>query len=334
MTFNGSSWVSLPSPSTNVAYDINLKSNNGNLYIAYKDFDAQFKITVKKFNGYDWEIVGNQGFSAVGTFWLDLEFYNDVPYVAYKEGYDGVDGGYKATVMKFNGVSWEEVGSRGFSPGQITYSDLAFYNGQPCIAFRDESNNQRLAVMTFNGENWIDLSSQDFTNDYASTPDLKVYNNELYVLYVTGGLGNSFARLKKYNGTNWENVSGDLITNSVVFNTCLNFLDNEIYVAMENQSNSRKLDVIKHTSLTVSVYDADIVNTINSKIYPIPAGDFLNISTDRNVNIYIYDISGKIIHSSIVNGYSKINVSLLNRGVYLIKFVFENKITCKKFIKE
>jgi len=334
MKFNGSSWVSLPSPSSNVAYDINLASNNGTLYIAYKDFNTNFKITVKIFNGSTWETLGSQGFSAVGTFWVDLQFHNDVPYVAYKEGFDGIDGGYKATVMKYNGTSWGIVGERGFSSGQITYSDLAFYQDQPCMAYRNEAGNQTLAVMTFNGSDWVDLSSQDFTNNYASAPDLKLYNGELYVLYTTGGLGDSYARLKKYNGTNWENVSGDLVTNSVVFNTNLNFLNNEVYVAMEDYGNSRKLSVKKHTLPTLNIDNLDIYNENNIEIYPIPAHDILNIKTDEEVKVFIYDIFGKKVYSSLVNKYSDINISSLHNGIYILKLIQEDRIISKKIIKE
>lgn len=335
MKFNGTNWESLPFPSNNVAYDINLASNNGELYIAYKDFDVQTKITVKRFNGSSWEIIGNQGFSAVGTFWLDFEFYNGAPYVAYKEGYDGVDGGYKATVMKYNGSNWEIVGNRGFSSGQITYSDLAFYQDQPCIAFRDESTSgQRLAVMRYNGSEWINISNQDFINDYASAPDLEVYNGELYVLYTTGGLGNSFARLKKYNGTNWENFDGDLVTSSVVFNVDLNFMDNEIYVAMEDWGNSRKLTVKKQALPTLNIDNPDISRTDIATIYPNPTSDILNIKTDKEAKIFIYDSSGKKVFSSLVDNRSHINISSLQKGIYFLKLIQDDKIINKKVTKE
>ncbi len=252
MKFNGTTWESLPSPSTNTAYDINLVSNGSDLYIGYKDFGAQFKATVKKFNGSSWDTVGSRGFTSNGIFSLDLEFNNHVPYVSYIEN-AGLDKNglyvYKPSVMKFNGTTWELVGKGLFTEKTVEYTNLAFYQDKPCIAFRTSlSNNQKLSVMTFNDNEWVDISSsQDFTNDYASTPDLKVYNDKLYVLYVTGGLGNSFARLKRYNGTNWENLNGDLIFNSVVFNVNMNFSNNQVFVAMEDWSNSRKLTVQKHT---------------------------------------------------------------------------------------
>ncbi len=332
MKFNGITWELLPSPSSNVAYDINLASDGGDLYIAYKDFNEQTKITVKKFNGITWDIVGIPGFSAVGTFWLDLKFYNNMPYVAFKEGYNGVDGGYKATVMRFNGVNWEVVGNRGFSPGQITYCNLAFYKEQPCLAFRDHSNNERLAVMIFDGSDWIDLSSQDFTNDFASTPDLKVYNNELYVLYVTGGLGDSFARLKKFNGISWEYVGGSLVTDSVVFNTSLNFFNNELYVAMEDWGVSRKLTVKKYVEL-LSI-DNHIKDEIS--IYPMPAKDILYIKNPNKLSInkvQVVNNQGRIVLELSDFTNPEINIEKLSSSIYSLLLYTNKGLSIKKIVK-
>ncbi len=336
MKFNGSTWESIPSFSTDVAYDINLVSNGGTLYVGYKDFGAQFKATVKKFNGVTWDIVGSRGFTSNGTFSLDLEFNDNVPYVSFIEN-AGLDENnhyvYKPSVMKFNGTTWELIGNALFTEKTVEFTDLAFYQGQPCISFRtDLTNNQRLAVMTFDGNDWLDLSSDNFTNDYAESPDLKVYNGELYVLYTTGGLGNSYARLKKFNGTNWENINGDLVSNSVATNTSLNFWNNEVYVAVADWGNSRKLTVKKHSLPTLDIDNYNIPNTNNIEVYPIPATHILNIKTDEEVKIFIYDIYGNKVFSSLSNKDLEINISSLNNGIYILKLILKGKIISKKII--
>jgi hypothetical protein len=45
---------------------------------------------------------------------------------------------YKATVMRFNGTSWEIVGTPGFSDGRADRPSLAIYNGTPYVAYADE----------------------------------------------------------------------------------------------------------------------------------------------------------------------------------------------------
>lgn len=335
MKFNGTTWETLPLPTTDTAYDINLASNNGNLYIAYKDFGAQFKATVKKFNGLTWDTIGSRGFTANGTFSLDLEFYNNLPYVSFIEN-AGLDENnhyvYKPSVMKFNGTDWVLVGNALFSPGSTSYTNLAFYQNQPCIAFRDHSNNERLAVMIFDGSDWIDLSSQDFTNDFASTPDLKVYNNELYVLYVTGGLGDSFARLKRFNGISWEYVGGSLVTDSVVFNTSLNFFNNELYVAMEDWGVSRKLTVKKYVEL-LSI-DNHIKDEIS--IYPMPAKDILYIKNPNKLSInkvQVVNSQGRIVLELSDFTNPEINIEKLSSSIYSLLLYTNKGLSIKKIIK-
>jgi hypothetical protein len=330
MRFNGTSWESLPSPSANTAYDINLKSHNGDLYIAYIDFGADHKTTVKRFNGTNWETVGKQGFSATGILWLDLEFHDGIPYVAYKEDGDGVNEGNNATVMKFNGSDWEVVGERGFSNTEITYSNLGFYKNQPCMAFRNEDDNT-MAVMAFNGNKWIDLSSKDFKGEYITNPELKVYKGVLYALYTsTGGKG----RLKKYNGKNWENVKEDPIVDYYVSELTMNFLNNDIYVLMQDYSNSGKLSLIKHAlPKDVSTSNLEFSKEHNYNIYPNPTKGILNIKTNKETEVIIYNIAGKVIYSSTINNSSIIDISSFNNGIYLVKLTDKDEVYVKRVIK-
>ena len=69
--------------------------NNGVPYFVYSD-DAYLNLSVVKYNGTAWEKVGASGFSAGGATLCILNFYNNVPYVAYENTGDG-----KLNVMKF-----------------------------------------------------------------------------------------------------------------------------------------------------------------------------------------------------------------------------------------
>jgi hypothetical protein len=61
------------------------------------------------------------------------------------EGYS-----YKATVMKFNGTNWINVGAGGFSTGIANYESLAFSpSGIPYVAYEDCANGYGVTVMKY-----------------------------------------------------------------------------------------------------------------------------------------------------------------------------------------
>jgi len=75
-------------------------------------------------------------------------------------------------------------------------------------------------------------------------------------------------------------------------------------------------------------------NNLNISVYPNPAQDYLNIKTDginlNDTDIHIYDVVGKKVHASITN--SRIDVSALAKGVYLIKITVGEDYVVKKIL--
>jgi hypothetical protein len=87
--------------------------------------------------------------SAIDTS-LDLDGSN-TPYVAYR---DNGNGG-RASVMRYNGSSWEYVGTAGFSPGRVYSTSLKLdSSNMPYVAFKDyadDINGIKVTVMKYNG---------------------------------------------------------------------------------------------------------------------------------------------------------------------------------------
>lgn len=56
------------------------------------------------------------------------------------------------------------------------------------------------------------------------------------------------------------------------------------------------------------------------KIYPNPAKDFLTIENiDRNLNLKIYDVSGKLIYETLTSGKSvRVDISHFQKGQYIL----------------
>jgi len=76
-------------------------------------------------------------------------------------------------------------------------------------------------------------------------------------------------------------------------------------------------------------------NNENIRLIPNPLekGQLLNINSvnQNNKNIQIFDISGKLVLNKNIN-VSKLDVSVLESGTYIIKVEAENKILTKKLI--
>ena len=53
--------------------------------MAYQDSGADYKSTIMRFNGEEWNIVGERGFSAGYVSFISLAIYNNAPYAAYQD---------------------------------------------------------------------------------------------------------------------------------------------------------------------------------------------------------------------------------------------------------
>jgi len=75
----------------------------------------------------------------------------------------------------------------------------------------------------------------------------------------------------------------------------------------------------------------DITKT-TIKVYPNPVKDFINITSDKSIkSVEIYDALGRLIKK---DTYTKINVSQLSKGNYLLKIKTDSGDIVEKFIKE
>ena len=88
---------------------------------------------------------------------------------------------------------------------------------------------------------------------------------------------------------------------------------------------------------TLSVSDIGLSNTF--KVFPNPAKKKLNIEFQKVIStgkIEIYDLLGKQVITEIIasNNFLQIDVTALDRGVYLLKISSENGEETKRFIKQ
>lgn len=214
---------------------------NGELYLAYSDFDLDDKTTVLLWNGSDsWDLVGSAGFSADYADDISLAIYGTTPYVAYTDG--GNDD--KATVMRFTGGSWQVVGTAGFSADYAEYLSLTFDNtGTPYVAYMDGGNANKATVMKFTGGAWQVVGTAGFSSSYAEYTSLAFDVATPYVAFRDNGSGK--ATVMKFDGANWVDVGAPQFSSGVVADVSLVINNGNPHVVFQDGGSSGPATVMR-----------------------------------------------------------------------------------------
>lgn len=134
---------------------------------------------------------------------------NKVAFVAYSDLADAS----KLKVKKFNGTSWEAVGTDP-SDGSSLYVVMGIDKANvPHVLFRDGSaGSNRLTLKKFNGTAWVNVGIAKFTPGNSALPDLAFGpDNTPYVSFVNYATGVSGkATVMKFDGTNWQTMGNPM----------------------------------------------------------------------------------------------------------------------------
>lgn len=159
--FDGSNWVNVgdpllatTGPGAGPAMDIYIAFDlAGTPYVSYSHtFMGPPRISVERFNGTSWELVGDPQFSS-GPFesalFSSLALPKSAPYVAYQYGGSV---GNKANVMRFNNGTnaWENVGPVGISDGVAAHTSIALdANANVYVAYYDGAHDGKNTVKKY-----------------------------------------------------------------------------------------------------------------------------------------------------------------------------------------
>ena len=207
--YDGSSWVAVGSENIGSgsgapSYNKIEISPSGAPYIAYSDGENGGRMTVRKYNGSSWTIVGSAGFSAGNSTYIDIAFAaNGTPFVSYAD----MGNGDKISVMKYNGSSWVQVGAAGFSATYMTRNSIAVDPaGTPYVSYFDYANTKGAIVMKFDGSAWVNVGKADFSPGGASRVRIAIDGSGVPYSAFIDEANSGKASVMKYNGSAWVNV--------------------------------------------------------------------------------------------------------------------------------
>ena len=222
MKYNGSSWVSLGNVGASTGW-VNYTSiaidRSGIPYVVYEDgtTSSPGQATSMKYNGSSWVTVGNPEFSEGPYQVMYTSIVIDssgTPYVVYEDASNNQG----ATVMKYNGSSWVNVGSPGFSAGRVEYTSIAIgNNGMPYVAYIDWANSNKATVMEYNGSNWVTVGSAGFSTGQMQYTSIAMRLDTLYIAYSDNARSNKATVMSFGVGTEVKNMSDPIATTLTIF---------------------------------------------------------------------------------------------------------------------
>lgn len=249
---------------------------------------AYGKLFVMKFNGVDWEYVGNpNGITSGLGVDTSLKFdHNDIPYLSSSSV---ISGNKRASVLRFNGTSWEDVDNpNGVSPDRADETALYFDSKNvPYVAFTDmrPKGTYGVTVMKHNDtkKSWDYVGKYNFPKSSSEFLSLKIdLNDKPVVSFIED---NKKLVVMEFDGANWNYV-GDPVTLGAINHPPSLIIgnDNSLYIFFQDSTNSNKATVKKYNKSTNTWVDIKKAgfSTAGVRIY-----DNKSIVIDSEGDLYV-----------------------------------------------
>ena len=244
MKYDGVNWVSVGGAfggNSNFQHNIEGTSDTA-IYVAFRDETVVSSngITVMKYDGNSWQIVGYPNLSEGGAILPDLVIHNNELYVVYVEKLFND----KLTLKKFDGSNWVTIGTPQFTPAGAGQPNMCFKNDEPHINFVDFSLSNRISTMKFNGTDWQYVGTPGYSIGNTNHNSLVYNGTALYSCFHEGSPTGSKISVKKYNGVDWVYVGDSLFSDSSVNFNRMDISNDTIYVGFRDIHASNKMSVM------------------------------------------------------------------------------------------
>ncbi|MBX2905498.1 MAG: Ig-like domain-containing protein [Taibaiella sp.] len=164
---------------------------------------------VRKFDGHEFALQGGAIDSAGGDGdAVAVDSAGNI-YAVYSD----VHNSNKATVRKFNGSTWEVVGTAGFTTGAAVYCAIGIgAGGLPYVAYASNAGSATISVMKFNGASWELVGDPNFASGTVYKLMLDFDSTGTPYVFCP-----SIEAVMKYNGTEWVAIPIDVLAPALEF---------------------------------------------------------------------------------------------------------------------
>ena len=285
--------------------DINgIKFNNSDvLYIVYGDFTND-GITVKYFDGTNWNIVGNtipysDSINTLGSQQYEIPIYFDSsnnPYIAYLESDETL------FVKTFDGTNWNDIGLSTGIETDIYNFDFALINDIPYVVFYLTSG---LEVKYWDGTIWTNIGSTSIASGTVYYSQIEANSSNVpYIVYTDSSV--SFKKVVKYwDGTAWTLLGTEGFGAGASYYNDLKFNNDVPYIVSEDSN-----------YLTMMYWDGTTWSYLgNSQITNNTITGNINLVFDTNDDPYIMFKDDKLAVISYKEEDLKIIVAASDNGL-------------------
>jgi hypothetical protein len=278
---------------------------NDTIYVAFEDGANSNSLSVMKYDGTSWTLVGQPGFSGgFGTFDFKISNVGEM-YIAYSSPGSGSGG---ITVMKYANGTWANVGVTNLSNGGALNPNLAIDStGVPYVGYYYDENapiSVEIRIQKFDGTNWVMVGNAIGTTSSQYTipnyPDVEFDDNgKLYVAYSIGSFVGGPPAIQEFDGSSWNGnlaVSsfGDGFVDQLIFDS--NQIPYIIYGGNNGgtQGLSRLITPItsvggtwQHLGTTIGTY----------------ATEHMSVAIDDNDKFYVLQVERIVVNGITTNSY-------------------------------
>jgi hypothetical protein len=260
-----------------------------------------------------------------------IEFFQGEMYVG-GNFYDTITG--INDLERWNGVSYEPFGGGGLGFGGSAVSAMAIYNNELYIAggFSAGSGLPSNNIMRWDGNQFLAVGNG--TN--GAIYNMHVFNGLLYICGPFTMVDNiPVTALAMWDGNQWNQICSEFNTNGLGSFSDFTIINNDLYLTGYFPTiDSQIVNSIAKYHLTASIETISLENQI--EIFPNPSSSFISIESATKIkSLKIFSSIGKMVENyQEITGETKIDISRLSKGIYILKFELENGIAIKKLIKE
>jgi hypothetical protein len=225
---------------------------SGTPYVAYVDQSKRYKLSVQKWTGSAWALVGSAGFTPSAVDGPKIAFdRGGVPYVSFVNS-----SSFSLGLAKWGGASWALVDTP-YRASQGSDCDLAFDSANnPIVAFKDGASSWNVSVARFAAASWGYLGAAGLSPALAYGPRLAVDSSGLpYVAYgVVGGSGVASPTLEHFDGSAWSVVGSPGFTpgTAELGNLAIDASDNLFYAFADGSQANSPISVMEYNGASWS----------------------------------------------------------------------------------